>query len=83
MRLARLLTVLNNGSPFTKIRILSSVRAAQVVCPLIQSRLIDMHEISCECVTGDVCLFFAQQPQVGQGLLIHEASRSHSTTHHS
>jgi len=30
-------------------------------------------------------LFFylAQQPPVGQGLLIHEVSRSHSTTHHS
>jgi len=25
----------------------------------------------------------AQQPPVGQGLLIHEVSRSHSTTHHS
>jgi len=27
--------------------------------------------------------FFAQQPPVGQGLLIHEVSRSHATTHHS
>jgi len=26
---------------------------------------------------------FAQQPPVGQGLLIHEASRSHTTRHHS
>jgi len=25
----------------------------------------------------------AQQPPVGQGLLIHEFSRSHSTAHHS
>jgi len=25
----------------------------------------------------------AQQPPVGQGLLIQEVSRSHSTTHHS
>jgi len=25
----------------------------------------------------------ALQPQVGQGLLIHEVSRSHTTTHHS
>jgi len=25
----------------------------------------------------------AQQPQVGQGLLIHRVSRSHSRTHHS
>ena len=25
----------------------------------------------------------AQQPQVDQGILIHEASRSHTTTHHS
>jgi len=25
----------------------------------------------------------AQQPPVGQGLLIHEVSRSHTTTHHS
>jgi hypothetical protein len=28
-------------------------------------------------------LFLAQQPPVGQVLLIHEVSRSHSTTHHS
>ena len=30
-------------------------------------------------------LFLAQQspPPVGQGLLIHEVSRSHTTTHHS
>jgi len=27
--------------------------------------------------------FWAQQPPVGQGLLIHEVSRSHTTTHHS
>jgi len=27
--------------------------------------------------------FFVQQPLVGQGLLIHEVSRSHSMTHHS
>ena len=30
-----------------------------------------------------VCLFLAQQPPVGQGLLIHEVSGSHTTTHHS
>jgi len=30
-----------------------------------------------------VCLFLARQPPVGQGLLIHEISRSHTTTHHS
>ena len=33
-----------------------------------------------------VCFFLARQPPpppVGQGLLIHEVSRSHSTTHHS
>jgi hypothetical protein len=30
-----------------------------------------------------VCLFLVQQPPVGQGLLIHEVSRSHATTHHS
>jgi hypothetical protein len=32
------------------------------------------------------CIFFyisAQQPPMGQGLLIHEVSRSHTTTHHS
>jgi hypothetical protein len=29
-----------------------------------------------------VCLFLARQPPVGQGLLIHEVSRSHSKTHH-
>ena len=30
-----------------------------------------------------VCLFLAQQPTVGHGLLIHEVFRSHTTTHHS
>ena len=30
-----------------------------------------------------VCLFSARQPPVGQGLLIHEVSRSHTMTHHS
>ena len=29
------------------------------------------------------CLFLAQQPPVGHGLLIHGVSRSHTTTHHS
>ena len=29
------------------------------------------------------CLFLARQPPVGHGLLIHEVSRSHTTTHHS
>jgi len=28
------------------------------------------------------CLFLAQQAPVGQGLLIHEVSKSHTTTHH-
>jgi hypothetical protein len=30
-----------------------------------------------------VCLFLVRQPPVGQGLLIHEVSRSHTTTDHS
>jgi len=30
-----------------------------------------------------VCLLSAQKPSVGQGLLIHEVSRTHTTTHHS
>jgi hypothetical protein len=30
-----------------------------------------------------VCLFLALQPPVGQGLLIHEIPRSHTTTHNS
>ena len=30
-----------------------------------------------------VCLFLARQPPVAQGLLLHEVSRSHTTTHHS
>jgi len=33
--------------------------------------------------TNAVCLFLARQPTVGQDLLIHEVSRSHTTTHHS
>jgi len=34
-------------------------------------------------LNGCYCLFLARQPQVGQGLLIDEVSRSHTTTHHS
>jgi len=30
-----------------------------------------------------VCLFLVRQPPVGQGLLIHEVSKSHTMTHHS
>jgi hypothetical protein len=30
-----------------------------------------------------VCLFLARQPPTGQGLPIHEVSRSHTTSHHS
>jgi hypothetical protein len=30
-----------------------------------------------------VCSFLARQPPVGHGLLIHEVSRSHTSTHHS
>jgi len=30
-----------------------------------------------------VCLFLVRQPTVGQGLLIHEVSRSHTTMHQS
>ena len=33
--------------------------------------------------TKIVCLFLARQPPMGQGLPIHEVSRSHTTTHHS
>ena len=32
--------------------------------------------------TARVIMFLARQPTVGQGLLIHEVSRSHTTTHH-
>ena len=32
----------------------------------------------CSAVTILFCLFLAQQPTVGQGLLIHEVSRSHT-----
>ena len=34
------------------------------------------------CIVFVLCLFLARQPPMGQGLLIHEVSRSH-TTHHS
>jgi len=30
-----------------------------------------------------VLFYLAKQPPVGQGLVIHEVSRPHSTTHHS
>ena len=39
----------------------------------------NVHSLSC----GTQSFFFLQQPPVGQGLLIHEFSRSHKTTHHS
>jgi len=32
---------------------------------------------------SDIQFFWARQPPMGHGLLIHEVSRSHSTTHHS
>jgi hypothetical protein len=32
---------------------------------------------------GFSLIFLAQQPPLGQGLLIREVSRSHTTTHHS
>jgi len=32
---------------------------------------------------GSKIFLLAQQPSLGQGLLIHEVSRSHTTTHHS
>jgi len=31
---------------------------------------------------SNLIIFLAQQPPVGQGLLIHEFSRSYTTTHH-
>jgi len=36
-----------------------------------------------ELIMSWFCLFLARQPPVGQGLLIHGDSRSHTTTHHS
>jgi hypothetical protein len=39
--------------------------------------------IKSELSDSDICWFLAQQPPVGQGLLIHEVSRSHTTTPHS
>ena len=46
-----------------------------------------LYEDLCMVVMGRdlyiVCLFLALQPPVGHGLLIHEISRSHTTTHHS
>jgi len=29
-----------------------------------------------------ICLFLVRQPQLGQGPVIHEVSRSHTTAHH-
>ena len=37
---------------------------------------------SCHNLPIFVCLFLARKSPVGQGLLIHEVSRSHTTTHH-
>jgi hypothetical protein len=51
----------------------------------ICQRIFKRHSVQCvEHIW--VCLFIcflAQQPSVGQGLLIHEVFRSHTTTHHS
>ena len=41
-----------------------------------------MH-IPCNRLTVQSFLFLARQPPVDQGLLVHEVSRSHTTTHHS
>jgi len=35
------------------------------------------------CFQKFTCLFLAPQPPVGQGLLVHDVSKSHTTTHHS
>jgi len=40
-------------------------------------------EISKINVTNALILFLAQEPLLGQGLLIHEVSSSHTTTRHS
>jgi hypothetical protein len=37
----------------------------------------------CACLLSNYHFFWAQQPPVGQGLLIHEVNRSHTTTHQS
>jgi hypothetical protein len=34
-------------------------------------------------ILNNIYIFLAQQPPVGQSVLIHEVSRSHTTTHHS
>jgi len=43
--------------------------------------------VECESTMRNTYMFFifflAQQPPVGQGFLIHEVSRSYTTTHHS
>jgi hypothetical protein len=39
--------------------------------------------ISTQSLIGVIPSFLAQQPALGQSLLIHEISRSHTTTHHS
>jgi len=42
-----------------------------------------VYETPCRAMFKKFCLFLAQQPPVGQRLLIHEVSRSHTTMHQS
>ena len=79
------------GSVYNKAKISSlqrmCFRAAATVCRFsnvtLVSRLVLHSQTKFSVQRGLICLFFARQPPVGQGLLIHEVSRSHSTSHHS
>jgi len=42
-----------------------------------------LHSADLQNLVAIYCLWWALQPPVGQGLLIQEVSRSHTTTHHS
>ena len=58
----------------------SYVTSAQEECPVLSFPLAGEHEQNI--VPGCLFLYLARQPPVGQGLLIHEVSSSHTTTLH-
>jgi len=72
----------DDGPHLTRVK---SQRLGNFLCPIIWVHPCDGEKASPWDVLTSCCYFFllVRQPPVGQGLLVHEVSRSHSTTHHS
>jgi hypothetical protein len=62
---------------------INSLDLQVLVKTLRNTVLLFQHKLEQTQVLNGVFLFLARQPPVGPGLLIHEDSRSHTTTHHS